>query len=131
MDNNKFHLAYSIDNQDTAQEIDRHLSKVGIQLDHIRVSHERGEKPLQERLKTIPHFVFILISTNFLRNVNCMSRSLFMLQELTMNNRVQPIIIDGRKPIEGTNSFENVSTEFDRMTHVIRYMNFWQDQYLD
>ncbi len=131
MDNNKFHLAYSIDNQDIAQEIHNHLSRVGIELDHIKVNHSRAEKILQERLKSCPHFVFVLISTNFLKNVNCMSRSLFMLQELTMNNRVQPIIIDGREQVEGTDSFENVVTEFDRMTHVIRYMNFWQDQYLD
>jgi NADP-dependent 3-hydroxy acid dehydrogenase YdfG/Tfp pilus assembly protein PilF len=131
MANNKFHLVYSIDNQDIAQEIDNHLGKVGIELDHINISHQANETPLQERLKTSPYFVFILVSTNFLKNVNCMSRSLFMLQELTRNNRVQPIIIDGREQIEGTNSFENVSTEFDRMTHVIRYMNFWQDQYLD
>lgn len=131
MDNNKFHLAYSIDNQDIAQIIDQHLSRVGIELDHIKVTHEINEVSLQERLKTVPNFVFILISTNFLKNVNCMSRSLFMLQELTMNNRVQTIIIDGREPIEGTNSFENIPTEFGRMTHVIRYMNFWQDHYLD
>lgn len=131
MENNKFHLAYSIDNQDVAQKIDQHLSIVGIELDHIKVSHQADETPLQEQLKTAPNFVFLLISTNFLKNVNCMDRSLFMLQELTMNNRVQTIIIDGREPIEGTNSFENVPTEFDRMTHVIRYMNFWQDHYLD
>ncbi|MFK8010106.1 MAG: SDR family NAD(P)-dependent oxidoreductase [Saprospiraceae bacterium] len=131
MDNNKFHLVYSVDNQAIAQNIDHHLSRVGIELDHIKMSHQRGETSLQEQLKTTPYFIFILISTNFLKNVNCMSRSLFMLQELTMNNRVQPIIIDGYEEVEGTNSFENVPTEFDRMTHVIRYMNFWQDQYLD
>ena len=131
MDNNKFHLAYSIDNQDIAQRIDQYLSRVGIELDHIKVTHEVDETPLQEQLKTAPNFVFILVSTNFLKNVNCMNRSLFMLQELTMNDRVQPIIIDGREQIEGTNSFENVPTEFDRITHVIRYMNFWQDNYLD
>jgi len=131
MENNKFHLAYSIDNQDIAQKIDQHLSKVGIELGHIKVSHQANEIPLQVQLKTAPHFVFILISTNFLKNINCMNRSLFMLQELTMNNRVQAIIIDGREQIEGTNSFKNVATEFDRMTYIIRYMNFWQDQYLD
>jgi NADP-dependent 3-hydroxy acid dehydrogenase YdfG/Tfp pilus assembly protein PilF len=131
MDNNKFHLAYSIDNQHIAQRIDQHLSRVGIELDHIKVTHEVDETPLQEQLKTAPNFVFILVSTNFFKNVNCMNRSLFMLQELTMNDRVQPIIIDGREQIEGTNSFENVPTEFDRITHVIRYMNFWQDNYLD
>ncbi|MFT6319440.1 MAG: NADP-dependent 3-hydroxy acid dehydrogenase YdfG/Tfp pilus assembly protein PilF [Granulosicoccus sp.] len=131
MNNHKFHLAYSSDNQDIAQEIDNHLTRVGIELDHINISHQTSETSLQERFKTSPYFVFILVSTNFLKNVNCMTRSLFMLQELTMNNRVQPIIIDGREQIEGTNSFENMPTEFDRMTHVIRYMNFWQDQYLD
>ncbi len=131
MDNNKFHLAYSIDNQDIAQIIDQHLSRVGIELDHIKLTHDFDEIPLQEQLKGAPNFVFILVSTNFLKNVNCMNRSLFMLQELTMNNRVQPIIIDGREPIEGTDSFENIPTEFGRMTHVIRYMNYWQDHYLD
>ncbi|MFK7774694.1 MAG: SDR family NAD(P)-dependent oxidoreductase [Saprospiraceae bacterium] len=131
MDNNKFHLAYSIDNQNIAQEIDNHLSRVGIELNLIKIDHQGVEKSLQERLKNTPYFVFLLVSTNFLKNVNCMSRSLFMLQELTRNNLVQPIIIDGREPIEGTNSFEDVPTEFDRMTNVIRYMNFWQDQYLD
>lgn len=131
MDNNRFHLAYSIDNEDVAQRINQHLSRVGIELDHLKITHEIDETPLQEQLKLAPNFVFILVSTNFLKNVNCMNRSLFMLQELTMNNRVQPIIIDGREQTEGTNSFENIPTEFGRMTHVIRYMNFWQDKYLD
>ena len=131
MNDNKFHLAYSVDNQDIAQQIDHQLSKVGIELDHIRINHARDEKQLQERLSTVPYFVFILVSKNFLKNVNCMNQSLFMLQELTMNNRVQPIIIDGREPVEGANSFKNVKTVFDRMTHVIQYMNFWQDRYLD
>ena len=102
MNNHKFHLAYSSDNQDIAQEIDNHLTRVGIELDHINISHQTSETSLQERFKTSPYFVFILVSANFLKNVNCMTRSLFMLQELTMDNRVQPIIIDGREQIEGT-----------------------------
>ena len=106
MDNNKFHIAYSIDNQDIAQEIDNHLSRVGIELDHIMLSHKIGETPLQEQLSQAPHFVFILISENFLKNINCMNRSLFMIQALTQQNKYQPIIIDGRHPIEGSNAFE-------------------------
>ena len=52
MNDNKFHLAYSVDNQYIAQQIDHQLSKVGIELDHIRINHARDEKQLQERLST-------------------------------------------------------------------------------
>ena len=131
MNNNKFHLAYSIDNQNIAKEIDNHLSRVGIELDHIIVSHQADEEPLRERLKNAQHFVFLLISDNFLKNLKCMTRGLFMLQELMLNKKAQPIIVDGREQIPGTNTFQTSPTEFDRMTNVIRYMNFWQDSYLD
>ena len=61
MNNHKFHLAYSSDNQDIAQEIDNHLTRVGIELDHINISHQTSETSLQERFKTSPYFVFILV----------------------------------------------------------------------
>lgn len=131
MDNNIFHIAYSIDNQNIAQEIDNHFSRVGIELDHIMVDHVDSSAPLQERLQNASHFVLLLVSDNFLKNINCMDRGLFMIQELYQKEKVQPIIIDGRSRVDGTDTYQNVPTEFTRMTHIIRYMNYWQDYYLD
>lgn len=131
MDNSQFHLAYSIDNQDVAQEIDNHLSRVGIQLVHVPVDPNADEISLRERLKDAPNFILLLVTDNFLKNINCMNRGLFMIQELTLDKRVQTIVADGRQRNTITGNIESVSTEFDRMIHVIRYMNYWQDYYLD
>ena len=127
-----FILAYSIDNQNIAQEIDNHLSKVNIGVQHVIASHETTEDTLQNRLKNAEHFIFLLISDNFLKNANAMNRGMFMLQDLVENKKAHPIIIDGRHLVEGsTPAYIAVPTLYDRMTHVIKYMNFWQDKYLD
>ncbi|HFC01377.1 MAG TPA: SDR family NAD(P)-dependent oxidoreductase [Phaeodactylibacter sp.] len=128
---NQFQIAYSVDNQHLAKEIDHHLSSVGIQLNHIMVGHNIDDAPLQQRLNEGADFVLLLISDNFLKNVNCMDRGLFMLQDLLHNERAQCVIIDGVQKIEGTNEYKTVPTKFERMTHVIKYMNYWQDYYLD
>ncbi|MEM6965497.1 MAG: SDR family NAD(P)-dependent oxidoreductase [Bacteroidota bacterium] len=131
MNNNQFHLAYSADNQEVAQEIDRHLSRVGIQLIHVPVDGGADENALREQLKDAPNFILLLITDNFLKNINCMNRGLFMIQELTLDKRVQPIVASGKQRNATTGNIEIIPTRFDRMIHVISYMNYWQDYYLD
>lgn len=131
MDNNKFHIAYAIENQHIAKDIDNNLSRVGIELDHIMVTNNIEEIQLREKLKDLPNFIILLVSDNLLKNVNAMGRGLFMLQELILNQRAQPVIIDGRQKDEATGAYKNVPTEFGRMTNVIKYMNYWQDYYLE
>ena len=128
---NKFHIAYAIENQHIAKDIDNNLSRVGIELDHIMVTNSPDESPLRERLKDLPNFIMLLVSDNLLKNPNAMGRGLFMLQELMLNQKVQPIIIDGRQINEETGVYNNVPTVFERMTNVIKYMNYWQDYYLE
>ena len=129
MDNNLYHLVYAMENKHIATDIENNLSRVGIELDHIIVSNNPDEIQLRERLKDLPNFILLLVSDNLLKNANAMGRGLFMLQELVLNQRVQPIIIDGRQKVDGV--YNNVPTEFDRMTNIIKYMNFWQDAYLE
>ena len=126
-----FILAYSIENQNIAQEIDNHLSKVNIGIEHIVANPNEDESLLHHRLKDAPHFIFLLISDNFLKNVNCMNQGMFMLQDLVENRKAHPVVIDGRHFDEVNQKYLTVPTLYDRMTHVIKYMNYWQDYYLE
>ena len=126
-----FIIAYSIENQNVAQEIDNHLSKVNIGIEHVVASHQSDEESLHARLKNKSDFIFLLISDNFLKNTNCMNQGMFMLQNLVENRKAHPIIIDGRYLDESNSKYIAIPTLYDRMSHVIKYMNYWQDNYLE
>jgi NADP-dependent 3-hydroxy acid dehydrogenase YdfG/Flp pilus assembly protein TadD len=67
------------------------------------------------RLKGDFNYSIIILSENFLKSVNCMDGCLDLINQKSQN--LIPIVAPG--------------TVLNKVTHIIRYINFWQDQYLE
>ena len=124
-----FTLAYSHENEEVAQEIQQYLSKADIYLKMIsdKGSEQEGIGP--KLLKEDDH-VLLLISTNFLKSIGTMNNILKSVEPLAKKKILHPVIINGREKMPD-GSYISVQTNFDRVSHVIHYMNHWQDKYLD
>ncbi|PHN02871.1 hypothetical protein CRP01_30300 [Flavilitoribacter nigricans DSM 23189 = NBRC 102662] len=72
--------------------------------------------------------ILLLVTDNFLRSAQCMVNG----REFMQDNRdaVLPIVADGVRQDESRNAYA-VPTQFERISDIIQYINYWQDQYLD
>ncbi len=124
-------LVYCKANEITAHEIERELRSSGFQFEH-RVCVEGMENlSFNDELKANPKPIILLLSDNYLKSVNPMHQVLTTFQELHRQNRLQSIVIDGWYPGDKPGTFNSVPTAFDRIGQIIKYMNFWQEEYLD
>lgn len=121
-------LAYSIDNIQLAEQIAQELASVGHAPQHYYGSKSSPDKSLFEQLSQHSGPILLLITDNFLRSTQCMSGG----REFMQDNRdaVLPIVADGIRQDEARNAYA-VPTQFERISDIIQYINYWQDQYLD
>jgi NADP-dependent 3-hydroxy acid dehydrogenase YdfG/Flp pilus assembly protein TadD len=122
-------LAYHSANRTTAETIDRQLSRANYSFEHLVCN--KGELRLHERMSQTSKKVILLVSDNFLCCEDCMYELLPIYQEYVRTRRVLPVVIDGVYHDEETGITTRKATSFDRMSNVIHYMNYWQDQYLE
>ncbi len=126
----KAFLVYCKENQNIADNLSANLSKVGIQLilDTRDLDKRMDEYKL---LSSHPNAtIILLISDNFLKDKACMYEALNFLQNPSLKNRVYTIITDGKK-VNALGGVDYEPTQFERVSNVIHYMNYWQDQYLE
>lgn len=122
-------LAYCIDNIKIAEEIERQISRAAYAFDHIYCKRATSEDPLSNQLRTKRGTILLIISDNFLKSAQCMNNSLRLLQD--RSNDILPVIVDGQSRDEQTGELSSTPTHFDRVSDIIKYINYWQDQYLD
>jgi len=121
-------LAYCIDNIKVAEEIERQLSRASYSFEHFYCKRTTNEEALSAQLRSKVGPVLLIISDNFLKSAQCMSGGLKLLQE--RGSDILPIVVDGQQRDEQGNQ-SSVPTQFDRVSDIIKYINYWQDQYLD
>ena len=126
--NTQFTLSYCEENKKQAQIISDILSMSGVSFQHLPCSNnthnysqslEQAEKP-----------IILLFSDNFLKSPSCLYDSAGLIQRLSRTGELLPVIIDGVKK-DADNQEKLVKTNFDRVSHMIYYMNYWQDKYLE
>jgi len=91
----------------------------------------KNGKILKDAIDNTDGNVLLLISDNFLKSLECMEGGLSYLQKLINSGRTLPLVIDGQYPKDNGNGTIQVPTKFERVSSVIKYMNYWQDEYLD
>jgi len=123
----QFILAYCVENSNIAKEIEQNLSPAGYTFEHA--SCPAGGDFIGEILATKTEKIILLVSDNFLRSVACMKDGLSWFQSLTAANRLLTVVVDGR--VMNNGSWETVPTSFEKVSNVIKYMNFWQEEYLE
>ncbi len=121
-------LAYCIDNIKIAEEIERQLSYASYRFEHYYCKKSNSEEALSAQLRNRRGPVLLIISDNILKSSQCMNGSLKLIQEQSAS--ILPIIVDGQTKDENGQPI-SVPTQFDRVSDIIKYINYWQDQYLD
>ncbi len=122
-------ILYATENQDVADNIKENLEQTGISviLDNRLLEKRSIDK---QELASKPNApIILLITDNFLRNKDCMYEALGFLRHPSLKARVYPVVADG-KIIENGNAI-SIATQFEKVSSVIKYLNYWQDQYLD
>jgi len=119
-------LAYNIDNVALAESIEQQLSGYTGRFEHF---YGTKEKSLAEQLQFFNGPILLLVTDNFLKSPQCMAQGLQFLQN--KRSQLLPVVADGRSRDEQSGEVSSVSTRFDRVSDIIQYINYWQDQYLD
>lgn len=127
-----FILAYSTENNVVAQEMDQNLSRAGFNFHHINAGNSNEDHSLSSQINQNASSdpVLLFVSDNFLRSASCMYKALLLIKNLNDSNRLFVVITDGIQKDPLTKQVSATHTSFDRVSHVIQYMNFWQEQYL-
>ena len=127
MRNKLIALAYSIENIEKAEEIEKKLNLASYNFNHIYGKKDANADSISQQLRSQDKPILLLISDNFLKSPQCMNEGLRLLQE--KKDALLPVIIDGRSIGEKNGS--TIPTRFERVSDIIQYINYWQDQYLD
>ncbi|WP_282781884.1 SDR family NAD(P)-dependent oxidoreductase [Phaeodactylibacter xiamenensis] len=129
MSTNSIALAYCADNESTVAEVQEHLSASAYTFHHYSCNRSTDNNFLTDQLLGQSDPILLFISDNYLKSAQCMSRGLKLLQE--KRHDILPIIIDGITEDPATGQKKAVHTDFERVSDIIQYINYWQDQYLD
>jgi NADP-dependent 3-hydroxy acid dehydrogenase YdfG/tetratricopeptide (TPR) repeat protein len=122
-------IAYCADNERAAREIEQKLRPAGYHFNLISCTRTTAGASLPEQLLAQPYPVLLLVSDNFLKSAQCMARGLRLLQE--KRHQILPVVIDGVAKDEQSDEWTTITTDFERVSDIIQYINYWQDQYLD
>lgn len=129
-DPKKIALAYCIDNIKVAEEIDNRISQhTPYRFEHIYCKKTTSEPSVAERLSDYSGPILLIISDNFLKSAQCMKKGLSFLQN--RGSQVLPIVANGISKDEDSGKLVRIPTDFERVSDIIQYINYWQDQYLD
>lgn len=129
MSTNNLLLAYSQENTKLAEHIDAEISAYIGPITHIPGGRTTAAPSISEQILDQPGRAILFVSDNFLKSAQCMGNGLRLLQSRGAD--ILPVIIPGEYKDEDTGEVTQVETSFDRVSDIIQYINYWQDQYLD
>jgi len=129
MSREKLIIAHCSANVDIAKEIAHQLQ--GTDFDFELVSCGDQNQRIKEAIGGSSEKIILLLSDNFLKSMRCMDGGLLYLQKLINAGKTLPVVIDGKYKSQDGKGFVTVPTKFERVSSVIKYMNFWQDEYLE
>jgi hypothetical protein len=122
-------VAFCADNEATVKSLMTPLSITDYSFQFYPCTRTTNEASLSEQLLAQDAPILLFISDNFLKSAQCMSRALKLLG--AKKQVILPIVIDGVTENEEDGTSMTIPTDFDRVSDIIQYINYWQDQYLD
>jgi NADP-dependent 3-hydroxy acid dehydrogenase YdfG len=127
----KIIIAYCRDNMELARTLDQQLSTIGIAFEHLTNMPGATAGDFASQLHNTNSPVLLLITDNFLRNLNCLYGTTAIIKSKIIDNQLIPIVADGIKTEANQQNTEKVPTRFDRVIHAIQYLNHWQNASLE
>ena len=129
MTQQNINLAYCLDNRQTIDQIVSQLSAAPIDFHHFHGDSSLDAPTLSEQLADSNNTILLVVSDNFLKSPQCMGNAIELLQK--KNAQILTIVADGIDKDPNTGDLVNVETNFDRVSDIIKYINYWQDKYLE
>ncbi|MEM8523225.1 MAG: SDR family NAD(P)-dependent oxidoreductase [Bacteroidota bacterium] len=129
MTDKKIIIAHHSANKQEVNDVIQNLGRAGYTFEQVACNLSGNQ--LYQRIQETNDRILLLISDNFLRCEDCMFELLPTFQDLIRANRIKAVVADGVYRDEETGIVTTKPTSFDRVSSVIQYMNYWQDQYLD
>ncbi len=118
-------IAYHTAQAPFVKELEMQLSKVSYHIVHLSPQHFSQQSSLGQELAKTKGPVLLVVSDNLLKDSACMDGLFAAADGLYKEERLLPIVVDGvdEKGLK-------VPTQFDKVSQVIQYLNYWQDRYL-
>ncbi len=126
----RFTLAYCSQNQSQVNAFETDLQKAGFEFQSITCTNDADGNSFKEKLENAQGHILFFLSDNLLKSADCLAGIYGTIQQLIRNQQLTTIVLDGHS-IKEDGTLVVIPTKFDRVSHVIQYMNFWQDKYLD
>lgn len=123
-------IAYCSENQSIAQQIAKKLDASNFEFTLLNEQQMGQHQSMSLAISASEQNGLVLISDNFLKSDACMDGMLAYVQNSPNLKSTQFVIVDGRAQ-SSNGQYIAVETSFERVSNVIKYMNFWQEQYLD
>ena len=122
----KTFIVYCKKNKQFADHFIHDLSRTGLQFVRDERSLDSREQDNALLLRESQAPIILLLSDNFLHSKECMYQAFQFVQDARLRARLQTIVIQG-----SSENGQNIPTQFERVSNVIQYMNYWQDMYLN
>ncbi len=122
-------LACCSDNLELAESIIKDLAHAQYTITPVQC-HLPGSS-LTEALSSYKSKIILLITDNLLKSSDCLDGLLVKVQELISSDLLIPLVADGRIQKANGSGWDAVPTSFDKVSNVLKYMNFWHDRYLE
>lgn len=121
---NNIILAFCSDNTELTDQLAGKLSRAGIAFNQI--CDQPGDQPGQfaSRVQSTDEPVLLIITDNYLRNLNCMTDGLSMLQSLLRQHRATVVIANG---VDAKGN--PTPTLIERNVDALQYIHYWQEKY--
>lgn len=129
MSNRTIALGYCTDNAAIAAQLEQQLGHASYHFQHYTCKKSDSNQSLSLQLLNQRNPILLVISDNFLKSAQCMSDGLQLLQE--KRTQILTVVVDGVSYDEATGEATPIKTNFKRVSEIIQYINYWQDQYLD
>lgn len=123
-------LGYHPANQEEALIVQSYLSKAGYKLTHFNSSTFNSSGEFAKSILNSNQSGILLVSDNFLKSEDCLLNLYEVYKEVKNHKDFEIIVCDG-KIKDDENDYKIVETSFKKLSGVIKYLNFWQNKYLE
>ncbi len=123
-------LGYHPANQEEALIVQSYLSKAGYKLTHFNSSTFNSSGEFASAILKSNQPGILLVSDNFLKSEDCLFNLYEVYKEVKNNKDFEIIVCDGKIKNDEHES-KSIDTSFKKLSGVIKYLNFWQNKYLE
>ncbi|MEZ4981803.1 MAG: hypothetical protein R2769_09495 [Saprospiraceae bacterium] len=124
-------LAYHPSNGEEFGKLEKAFKQAGFQLLPLKVDNQKEAGDFSRLISQCTSPVILLLSDNLLKSVEGMYQLPGVWSFMRKSGKNVSMISAGRNIDPESGQLQEVRTDFTRMSGVIRYINWWQDKYLD